>query len=110
MDKSILSQVKNLSSDQQQELLALLEELEEAKSSGIMNRRYIDEINNEFVSDTWLKGINPDKLLQSGIGDKPWKALKVGANEVQGFDVEQFAKNLGLGSVSRLLTRTADTQ
>ena len=70
--------------------------LEEAKSSGIMNRRYIDEINDEFVSDTWLKGINPDKLLQSGIGDKPWKALKVGANEVQGFNVEQFAKNLGL--------------
>jgi hypothetical protein len=70
--------------------------LEEAKSSGIMNRRYIDEINDEFVSDTWLKGINPEKLLKSGIGDKPWKALKVGANEVQGFDVEQFAKNLGL--------------
>ena len=61
-----------------------------------MNRRYIDEINDEFVSDTWLKGINPDKLLQSGLGDKPWKALKVGANEVQGFDVEQYAKNLGL--------------
>jgi len=70
--------------------------LEEAKSSGIMNRRYIDEINDEFVSDTWLKGINPDKLLQSGLGDKPWRALKVGANEVQGFDVEHFAKNLGL--------------
>ena len=70
--------------------------LEEAKSSGFMNRRYIDQINDEFVSDTWLKGINPDKLLQSGLGDKPWKALKVGPNEVQGFDVEQFAKNLGL--------------
>ena len=31
MDKSVLSKVKNLSSDQKQELLSLLEELEKAK-------------------------------------------------------------------------------
>lgn len=70
--------------------------LEQAKNSGVINRRYIDELNDEFTSDTFLKGIDPTKLIESGLGTRPFKSLKVGANEVQEFDVEQFAKTLGL--------------
>ena len=48
MDKSILSQVKNLSGDQQQELLTLLEELEEAKSREGCHENFMT-----FVGDMW---------------------------------------------------------
>ena len=48
MDKSILSQVKNLSGDQQQELLALLEELEEAKSREGCHENFMT-----FVGEMW---------------------------------------------------------
>ena len=74
----------------------LYELLDEAKSSGVLNRRYIDEINNEFTADTLLKGVDPTKLIESGLGTRPWKALKVGANEVGTFKPELFAENLGL--------------
>ena len=74
----------------------LYELLDEARSSGVLNRRYIDEINNEFTADTLLKGVDPTKLIESGLGTRPWKALKVGANEVGTFKPELFAENLGL--------------
>ena len=48
MDKSILSQVKNLSGDQQQELLALLEELEQAKARENCQKDFLN-----FVGEMW---------------------------------------------------------
>ena len=48
MDKSVLSKVKNLSSDQKQELLSLLEELEKAKS-----REKCHEDFMTFVGEMW---------------------------------------------------------
>ena len=48
MDKSILSQVKNLSGDQQQELLALLEELEQAKARESCQKKFLN-----FVGEMW---------------------------------------------------------
>ncbi len=48
MDKSVLSKVKNLSSDQKQELLSLLEELEKAKG-----REKCHEDFMTFVGEMW---------------------------------------------------------
>jgi len=70
--------------------------LNEAMEAGVVNKRWIDQLNDSFVLESGLKGIRPDELLQSGIGDVPWKALKAEPGKVGEFQVERFAKNLGL--------------
>lgn len=86
---------------------SLFELMEQSRLKGVLDGRYVDEINKNvgkmghnqgptFTQDAFIKGIDPVKSVASGIGTVRYRDLKALPGEVAQLDVERFVKNLGL--------------
>ena len=69
--------------------------IDEAKKKGVLDQRYVDDINNDFTQDAFIKGIDPDKAMAAKIGTRRFKDLLAKKGEVAQFNPEEFRKNLG---------------
>jgi len=69
--------------------------MEEAKQKGVLDQRFVDDINNDFTQDAFIKGLDPDKGLAAKIGSGRFKNLMAGKGEVQQFNPHVFEENLG---------------
>jgi len=74
---------------------SIIDLLDEAKKKGVLDQRFVDDINNDYTQDAFIKGIDPDKGLAAGIGRGRFKDLQAGRNEVQQFKPYVFEENLG---------------
>jgi len=69
--------------------------MQEAKEKGVLDQRFVDDINNDFTQDAFLKGLDPEKGLAAKIGTGRFKNLMAGKGEVQQFNPHVFEENLG---------------
>ena len=69
--------------------------MEEAQKKGVLDGRYVDDINKGFTQDAFIKGIDPKKSIAAGIGTMRYRDLKALPGQVAQLDVEKFVKNLG---------------
>ena len=69
--------------------------IDEAKQKGVLDQRFVDDINNDFTQDAFIKGINPDKAMAAKIGTRRFTELLAKKGEVAQFNPEVFRKNLG---------------
>jgi hypothetical protein len=74
---------------------SILSLMQEAKNKGVMDQRFVDDINNDFTQDAFIKGVNADKALAAKIGTKRFKDLLAERGEVAQFNPEIFERNLG---------------
>jgi len=74
----------------------LFDMMEQARLKGVLDGRYVDDLNKGLTQDAFIKGIDPVKSVASGIGTIRYRDLKVGPGQVGQLDVERFVKNLGL--------------
>ena len=74
----------------------LFDLMDQARIKGVLDGRYVDEINKGLTQDAFIKGIDPKKAMASGIGTIRYRDLRVAPGQVAQFDVETFVKNLGL--------------
>ena len=69
--------------------------IDEAKQKGVLDQRFVDDINNDFTQDAFIKGIDPDKAMAAKIGTRRFTELLAKKGEVAQFNPEVFRKNLG---------------
>ena len=85
---------------------SLFDLMEQARRKGVIDDRYVDEINKNvgkighnqgptFTQDAYIKGVDPVKSVASGIGTVRYRDLKAAPGQVAQLDVERFVKNLG---------------
>ena len=74
----------------------LFDLMEKARIRGVLDGRYVDDLNKGLTQDAFIKGIDPKKSIASGIGTTRYRDLRVSPGEVGQLDVEKFVKNLGL--------------
>lgn len=74
----------------------LFDLMDKARIKGVLDGRYVDDLNKGLTQDAFIKGIDPKKSIASGIGTIRYRDLKVPPGQVAQFDVEAFVKNLGL--------------
>ena len=74
----------------------LFDMMEQARLKGVLDGRYVDDLNKGLTQDAFIKGIDPKKSIESGIGTIRYRDLKVAPGQVGQLDVERFVKNLGL--------------
>ena len=74
----------------------LFDLMEQARIRGVLDGRYVDDLNKGLTQDAFIKGIDPKKSIASGIGTVRYRDLRVAPGEVGQLDVEKFVKNLGL--------------
>jgi hypothetical protein len=100
------------------ELGTLFDLLDQARRKGVLDGRYVDEINKatktateattapgighnqppkatQYTQDAYLKGVDPVKAMKEGIGTIRYRDLQAAPGQVAQFDVEKFVKNLG---------------
>ena len=69
--------------------------MQEAKDKGILDQRFVDDINNDFTQDAFIKGIDPEKGLAAKIGTRRFKDLMATKGEVQQLNPLTVEENLG---------------
>jgi len=74
---------------------SIIDMMQEAKDKGILDQRFVDDINNGFTQDAFIKGINPEQGIAAKIGTRRFKDLLAKPGEVAQFDPDVFRKNLG---------------
>jgi len=74
---------------------SILNLMDEAKRKGVMDQRFVDDINNDFTQDAFIKGVDPDKALKAKIGTKRFVDLIAEKGEVAQFNPRIFEENLG---------------
>ena len=74
----------------------LFDLMEQARIRGVLDGRYVDDLNRGLTQDAFIKGLDPKKSIASGIGTTRYRDLRVAPGEVGQLDVERFVKNLGL--------------